>query len=53
MENIEELCTFIQEAGDYSLATVDGDQPHVRAFSSVSIIDDKLYITTSKSNLVL
>ena len=52
MENIKELCTFIQEAGYYSLATVEDDQPHVRAFSSVAIIDDKLYITTSKSKNV-
>ena len=52
MEDIKELCTFIQEAGYYSLATVEGDQPHVRAFSSVAIIDDKLYITTSKSKNV-
>lgn len=52
MDNIQELCTFIQEAGYYSLATVEGDQPHVRAFSSVAIIDGKLYITTSKSKNV-
>ena len=46
MEKVYEL---LKNAGTYYLATVDGDQPHVRPFGTVNIFDGKLYIQTGKS----
>ena len=39
---------FLKSAQVYFLATVDGDQPRVRAFGTVNIFEDKLYIQTGK-----
>ena len=43
---MEEVEKFIKECGAYFLATVDGDQPHVRPFGTVNIFEGKLYIQT-------
>ena len=39
---------FLKSAQVYFLATVDGDQPRVRAFGTVNIFENKLYIQTGK-----
>ena len=46
---MEKVYEFLKNAGVYYLATVDGDQPHVRPFGTVNIFDGKLYIQTGKS----
>ena len=46
---MEKVYEFLKDAGVYYLATVDGDQPHVRPFGTVNIFDGKLYIQTGKS----
>lgn len=46
---MERVYEFLKQAGTYYLATVDGDQPHVRPFGTVNIFDGKLYIQTGKS----
>lgn len=48
MKNIERVYEFLNEAGTYYLATVDGDQPRVRAFGTILLYDEKLYIQTGK-----
>ena len=45
---MERVAKFLQEAGTYYLATVDGDQPRVRPFGTINIFDGKLYIQTGK-----
>lgn len=48
MKGIERVYKFLEEAQVYYLATMDGDQPRVRAFGSVLLYDGKLYIQTGK-----
>ncbi len=48
MSNIEKVCQFLNDAGTYYLATVEGDQPHVRPFGTILLYEDKLYIQTGK-----
>ncbi|MCR5255203.1 MAG: pyridoxamine 5'-phosphate oxidase family protein [Acetatifactor sp.] len=48
MEAVERVAKFLEEAGTYFLATVDGDQPRVRPFGTVLVNDGKLYIQTGK-----
>ena len=43
---MQRVCDFLNKTGVYFLATVDGDQPEVRPFGTVEIIDGKLYIQT-------
>jgi len=43
---MKEVYDFLKKAGIYYLATVEGDQPRVRPFGTVDIIEDKLYIQT-------
>lgn len=45
---MERVCQFLKEAGVYYLATVEGDQPHVRPFGTAHIFEGKLYIQTGK-----
>ena len=52
MENIEKICKFIDEAGTYYLATVEGDQPRVRPFGTILLYDGKLFIQTGKVKAV-
>lgn len=49
---MEEVKEFIKNCGAYFLATVEGDQPHVRPFGTVEIFEGKLYIQTGKSKSV-
>ena len=45
---MERTLKFLKEAGTYYLATVDGNQPRVRPFGTVSEFEGKLYIQTGK-----
>ena len=48
MKDIERVCNFLDEVHTYYLATVEGDQPRVRAFGTALLYNDKLYIQTGK-----
>ena len=52
MENLERIYKFLEEAGTYYLATVEGDQPHVRPFGTALLYEGKLYIQTGKIKAV-
>jgi uncharacterized pyridoxamine 5'-phosphate oxidase family protein len=45
---VQEVHDFLKECESYYLATVDGDQPRVRAFGTIHIFDGRLYIQTGK-----
>jgi len=49
MEGIEKIYQFLNDAGTYYIATVEGDQPRVRAFGTALLYDGKLYIQTGKA----
>ena len=48
MSAVENVCKFLEDAGTYYLATVEGDQPRVRPFGTALVYDGKLYIQTGK-----
>ena len=48
MTNVERVYEFLEKAGTYYLATVEGDQPRVRAFGTQLLYEGKLYIQTGK-----
>lgn len=50
--SMEKTYQFIKEAKVYYLATVDGDQPHVRPFGTVHIFEGRLYIQTGRKKNV-
>lgn len=43
---------FLKAAETYYLATVEGDQPHVRPFGTIHLFEGKLYIQTGKGKSV-
>lgn len=45
---MERVAKFLQDAGTYYLATVEGGQPRVRPFGTAHIFEGKLYIQTGK-----
>ena len=45
---MNEVYEFLKKCGTYYLATVEGDQPRVRAFGTALLYDGKLYIQTGK-----
>ncbi|MBQ9707598.1 MAG: pyridoxamine 5'-phosphate oxidase family protein [Firmicutes bacterium] len=45
---MEKVYQFLDAAHTYYLATVEGDQPRVRAFGTSLLYDGKLYIQTGK-----
>ncbi len=47
-EGIEKVYYFLNDAGSYYLATVDGVRPRVRPFGTILLADGKLYIQTGK-----
>ena len=51
-KNIEKVISFLDNAGTYYLATVEGDQPRVRPFGTALVYNDKLYIQTGKVKAV-
>ena len=46
--SIQEVRDYLNECGVFYIATVDGDQPHVRPFGVAEIYNGKLYIQTGK-----
>jgi Uncharacterized conserved protein len=48
MSGIEKVAEFLNSAGTYYLATVDGDQARVRPFGTAHIFEGKLYMQTGK-----
>ena len=44
---MKEIVKYLQECGTFYLATVEGDQPHVRPFGAVCEFEGKLYIITN------
>lgn len=48
MEAIQKVYQFLDETQTYYLATVEGDQPRVRAFGTSLLYDGRLYIQTGK-----
>ena len=51
-DKLERVLKFLDEAGTYYLATVEGDQPRVRPFGTALVYKDKLYIQTGKIKAV-
>ena len=47
-EGIEKVYYYLNDAGTYYLATVDGDKPKVRPFGTILLDDGRLYIQTGK-----
>ena len=45
---MQEVYEFLKECGVFYLATVEGNQPRVRPFGAIAIIDGKLYTQTGK-----
>ena len=45
---MQRVYDFLKEAGTYFIATVEGDQPRIRPFSTVDIYNGKLGIQTGK-----
>jgi uncharacterized pyridoxamine 5'-phosphate oxidase family protein len=45
---MQEVHDFLKACKTYYLATVEGDQPHVRPFGTIHVFDGKLYIQTGK-----
>ena len=43
---IDKVYDYLNDAGTYFLATVDGDKPKVRPFGTILLYDGKLYIQT-------
>ncbi len=50
--SMQKTYQFLKEAKVYYIATVDGDQPHVRPFGTVHIYDGRLYIQTGRKKNV-
>ena len=46
MNSLEKIANAL--SGVYYLATTEGDQPHVRPFDGAVVINDRLYIGTTK-----
>lgn len=44
MESINKVFDFLQSAGTFYLATVEGDQPRVRPYGAMMLFEDKIYI---------
>lgn len=45
---MKEIYDFLKSCGTYYLATVEGDQPRVRPFTSLNYYEDKIYFQTGK-----
>ena len=44
---MKEVVKYLQECGTFYLATMEGDQPHVRPFGAVCEFEGRLYIITN------
>ena len=47
-QGIDKVYYYLNDAGTYYLATMDGDKPRVRPFGTILLDDGKLYIQTGK-----
>lgn len=45
---INEVYEFLKKCGVWYIATVEGDQPHVRPFGAVNLYNNRIYIQTGK-----
>ena len=45
---MQRVYDFLKKANTYYLATMEGDQPHVRPFGTIDLFEGKLYIQTGK-----
>ena len=45
---MNEVLAYLKECGAFYLATCEGDQPRVRPFGAVEILDGRLYFMTGK-----
>ena len=45
---MDEVYEFLKKVKTYYIATIDGDQPRVRAFGTINIFEGKLYIQTGR-----
>ena len=45
---MDKVLKFLKDVETYYLATVEGDQPRVRAFGTAHVFEGKLYIQTGK-----
>ena len=52
VEGMKQIYDFLKEAKCYYIATVDGDQPHVRPFGTILIFENRLYIQTGRKKNV-
>jgi uncharacterized pyridoxamine 5'-phosphate oxidase family protein len=46
---MNEVYEFLKKVKTYYIATIDGDQPRVRAFGTIDLFEGKLYIQTGRS----
>ena len=44
MEGIQKVYEFLEKAGTFYLATVEGNQPRVRPYGAMLFFDEKIYI---------
>lgn len=44
MEEVKKVYDFLEKAGTFYLATVEGDQPRVRPYGAMLYFEDKIYI---------
>lgn len=51
-KGIQQIHDFLKEAKCYYIATVDGDQPHVRPFGTILIFENRLYVQTGRKKKV-
>ena len=45
---MQEVYDFLKKCDTYYLATIEGDQPRVRPFGTIDIVEDRLYIQTGR-----
>jgi uncharacterized pyridoxamine 5'-phosphate oxidase family protein len=49
---MQEVHDFLKKCGIYYLATVDGNQPHVRPFGTINLFEGRLYCLTDRTKEV-
>lgn len=53
MADIKKVYDFLEKAGTFYLATVEGDQPRVRPYGAMLYFEDKIYIMAfGKTNAI-
>lgn len=49
---MKEVLNYLKSCGTFYLATIEGDQPHVRPFGAVCEFEEKLYLVTNNRKKV-